>query len=493
MRKTRRGPDPARPVSRAVIPRRLNVARAGGLLFGVELVGAVVAFASTVYFASALGATLLGIFFLFEALLSTVATVADFGLRGAVEKRISEGREAAELLAAALLLKLAFLGALAVVALAARDPIAAYVGADVAPLLVVAAVLYELSALTVHVLRGELRTEETALLYLLRLLTYVAVAVSLVQLGYGARALIYGLIVSYAAMLVVGAARISVGLARPSIDHFRSLVSFAKFNGIWALGGYVYNTMDLLVVGFFLSQAHVAGYELAWRVTVMVGLVGGVVSETLFAQLSAWRTAGESDRIRRTLRDGLTASLFLVVPAFAGTLLLAPEILGFVFGPEYAIAAGALVILMGEKIVAGVNNVFDAAVRAFDRPDVGAYATVGSLVLNVLLNVALVPRFGLVGAAAATTIAMAANTVVLGWALRRMTTLSFPAPELGACLGAAVAMALVLAALATVMPVTTTVALFAHIGVGGVVYLLVVLASPTLRGKALTVGARFIG
>ncbi|WP_114576077.1 polysaccharide biosynthesis C-terminal domain-containing protein [Saliphagus sp. LR7] len=476
-----------------MIPRRLNVARAGGLLFGVEVVGAVVAFASTVYFASALGATLLGVFFLFEALLSTVATVADFGLRGAVEKRISEGREAAELLAAALLLKLAFLGALAAVVLAAREPIAAYVGADVAPLLVVAAVLYEFSVLTVHVLRGELRTEETAALYLLRLLTYVTVAVALVRLGYGAEALIYGLIVSYAVMCLVGVSRISVGLARPSIDHFRSLIAFAKFNGIWALGGYVYNTMDLLVVGFFLSQAHVAGYELAWRVTVMVGLVGGVVSETLFAQLSAWRSAGEEERIRRALRDGLTASLFLVIPAFFGALVLAPEILGFVFGPEFAIAAGALAVLMGEKVVAGVNNVFDAAIRAFDRPDVGAYATVGSLLLNVALNVALVPRFGLVGAAAATTIAMVANTVVLWWALGRLTTLSVPVPELGACLGAAVAMAVVLVGLETLLPVTTTVALFAHIGVGGAVYLLAVLASPTLRGKALTVGTRFIG
>ena len=493
MEEKRRGTDPVRPSSRTAVPKRLNFARAGGLLLGIELFGTVVGFLSTVYFATELGATRLGVFFLFEAVLSTLATVGDFGIRGAVEKRISEGTAPGQILGAAILLKVGLIGALGVVVVLFRGPINGYVGADVALLLVVTTLLYELSTLTVHVLRAELRADETAVLYFLRLVTYVVVAVGLLQIGLGVWALLYGVVAGYVVLLVAGAARVSTRPAVPGREHVRTLIDYAKFNGIWGLGGHVYNTKDLLVIGFFLSSAHVAGYELAWRVTLMTAVVGGVVANTVFAQLSAWNASGEVDAIRTTLRDGTTAALFLVIPAFAGVALLSEELLGLVFGPEYVLAAAAFVVLMGEKVVAAVNVVLDAAVRAVDRPDIGAGATVVSLTLNVGLNLLLVPRYGLVGGAAATGLAMLVNTVLLGWFLRRIVPVEFALTDIGWSVGAAGAMAGTLVALNTVVPVTTLPRLLGHVLLGGVVYVGVVLLSPSFRRKIRANVARLGG
>lgn len=487
---TRDADRPVESVGRPTMPRKLNFARAGGLLLALELVGVVVGFGSTVYFAGALGATALGVFFLFEAVLSTLGTFADFGINGAVEKRISEGGDADAILAAALLLKGGLLLGLVALVVPFRGVVNGYVGARVVVPLLVAAVLYQLSMLTVHVLRAELRADETAVLQFLRLATYVVVAVALVQFGAGAMALVYGLVAGYVVLLAAGVVRMETGLARPSVRHLRTLVDYAKFNGVWGLGGHVYNTMDILVVGLFLSGAHVASYELAWRVTVMTGIVGGVVANTVFAQMSAWDAGGERERIAPTVRDGLAASLVLVIPAFVGVALLSEQILGLVFGPEFLLATAAFVVLMGEKLVAAVNNVFDAAVRAVDRPDVGAYATVASLTLNVVLNFLLVPRYGLVGAAAATGTAMAVNTLVLGGFLRRIVPLSFPTGVVAWCAGAAAVMGGVLVVAGTVAPATLP-GLVAQVLLGGVVYGAVVLASPSLRAKLLTTVRQF--
>ncbi|WP_241692908.1 lipopolysaccharide biosynthesis protein [Haloarcula limicola] len=484
------GDHDAEIVGRPTMPRKLNFARAGGLLLALEVVGVVVGFGSTVYFAGALGATALGVFFLFEAVLSTLGTFADFGINGAVEKRISEGEDPDAVLGAALLLKGTLVLGLTALVVPFRGAVNAYVGANVVVPLLLAMVLYQLSMLTLHVLRAEMRADETAALQFLRLATYVVVAVALVQFEFGAMALVYGLLAGYVALVVAGLARMSTRVARPSVGHVETLVDYAKFNGIWGLGGHVYNTMDLLVVGFFLSGAHVAGYELAWRVTVMTGVVGGVVANTVFAQMSAWDAAGQRDRIAPTVRDGLLASLVLVIPAFVGVALLSEEILGLVFGPEFLLATGAFVVLMGEKLVAAVNNVFDATVRAVDRPDIGAYATVASLSLNVVLNVLLVPRYGLVGAAAATGTAMAVNTLVLGGFLRRIIPLSFPTGAVAWCGGAAAVMGGALVVAGTVAPATLP-GLVAQILVGGAVYVAVVLASPSLRGKLRSTVRRF--
>ncbi|WP_277541517.1 oligosaccharide flippase family protein [Haloarcula laminariae] len=470
------------PVGRPTMPRQLNFARAGSLLLGLELVGVVVGFGSTVYFASALGATALGVFFLFEATLSTLGTFADFGLNGAIEKRISEGADPGAVLSAGLVLKGVLLVALAAVVVPLRGPIDAYVGTAVVVPLLVAMALSQLALLSMHVLRAELRADETAVIQFLRLATYVVVAVALVQFGAGPRALIYGLVAGYLVMLVGGAVRVSTRPTRPTMRQFRTLLDYAKFNGIWGLGGHVYNTMDILVIGLFLSSAHVAAYELAWRVTVMTGVVGGVVANTVFAQMSAWDASGQRDRIAATVRDGLLASLVLVIPSFVGVALLSDRILGLVFGPEFLLATVAFVVLMGEKLVAAVNNVFDATVRAVDRPDIGAYATVASLSLNVVLNFLLVPRYGLLGAAAATGTAMAINTAVLGLFLRRVVPVRFPVGPVGWCVGAAAVMGGVVVAVGSLLPESLP-ALVGQIAAGGVVYGLVVLASPTLRTK----------
>jgi O-antigen/teichoic acid export membrane protein len=463
----------------------MNLARASGLLFGVELLNTALGFLSTVYFARELGATLLGVFFLFEATLYTMATVVDFGLRGAVEKRISAGTDPARMFGAGIALKLVLVAVVGVAVLAARDPIAAYVGADLALELVAVVVVFEFSMLCVHVLQGELRAGQTAVLHLARSLTYVVVAVTLLQFGFGVRALVYALLVSYSLLLVTAAARLNTRVARPGWRHVRSLYDYAKYNGIWGLGGHVYNWMDVIVIGFFLSQAAVGAYELAWRLTTMAVMFSTVFAKVLFPQLSAIEAYGARDRLSDLLSGAITASLLLVVPAVVGVAVLAEPILGVIFGPEYVIAAAAFVVLSGEKLAQAVNLVFDKGIQALDRPVYGAAATIVSLSLNIVLNVVLVPRFGLVGAAAATLASVVVNTVLLGVFLGRLVPVRFPVRDIGWLVVSSLVMGVVLVGATNVIAVETPVALVAAIGLSAVVYGAAVLVSPSLRERVL--------
>jgi len=461
----------------------MNLARASSLLFLVELVNTAIGFFGTVYFARELGATLLGVFFLFEATLYTMATVVDFGLRGAVEKRISAGEDPARMFGAAVVLKLLLIGVVSAIVLALREPIAGYVGADLALELVGVVVAFELSMLVVHVLQGELRVGQTAILHFLRSLTFITVAVALLQYGYGVRALVWALLLSYTVLLIAGSLRLSTPLARPSKYHLRSLYDYAKFNGIWGLGGHVYNWMDVIVIGVFLSQAAVGAYELAWRLTTTAIMFSTVFARVLFPQLSAWQADGATEKIRDLLSDAMTTSLLLIVPSVVGVAILGREILGVVFGPEYAVAAAAFLVLMIEKLPQAVNLVFDKAIQAFDRPKYGAVATVVSLSLNVVLNLLLVPRYELLGAAVATLLAVVANTAILGYYLAGLTTVRFPVRDVAWTVVAALGMGAVLVGVTRVLAVDTPTTLLAAVAVAALVYGAGVVAAPPLRGK----------
>jgi O-antigen/teichoic acid export membrane protein len=464
----------------------MNVAHASSLLFLVELLNTAIGFFGTVYFARELGATLLGIFFLFEATLYTMATVVDFGLRGAVEKRISAGEDPGQMFGAAVVLKLLLIVVVSALVLAIRDPLSGYIGADLTLELVGVVVAFELSMLVVHVLQGELRVGQTAVLHLLRSLTFVVVAVVLLEAGYGVRALVWGLLVSYTVLFVGGSLRISTPLARPGTSHLKSVYDYAKFNGVWGLGGHVYNWMDVIVIGIFLSQAAVGAYELAWRLTTTAIMFSTVFAKVLFPQLSAWQADGAVGKVRDALSEAMTTSLLLIVPAVVGVALIGREILGVVFGAEYAVAAAAFLVLMIEKLPQAVNLVLDKAIQAFDRPKYGAIATVVSLSMNVVLNLVLVPRYGLVGAAAATLLSVTVNTLLLGYYLRRLTTIRFPVWDVGWMVAAALGMGGALLALTRVLPVETPGALLAAIALSAVVYGVGVLAAPPLRGKVVT-------
>ena len=463
----------------------MNLARASSLLFGVELLNTALGFFGTVYFARELGATLLGIFFLFEATLYTMATVVDFGLRGAVEKRISAGDDPAQMFGAAVVLKLLLIVVVSALVLAVREPLAAYVGTDLAVELIGVVVAFELSMLVIHVLQGELRVAQTAVLHFLRSLTFVAVAVALLQYGYGVRALVYALLISYTVLLVGAVLRLSTPIARPGRRHIRSLYDYAKFNGIWGLGGHVYNWMDVIVIGFFLSQAAVGAYELAWRLTTTAIMFSTVFARVLFPQLSAWQADGATEKVRDLISDAMTVSLLLIVPSVVGVAVIGREILGVIFGLEYTIAAAAFLVLMIEKLPQAVNLVFDKAIQAFDRPKYGAIATVVSLSMNIVLNVLLVPRYGLVGAAVATLLSVVANTAILGYYLGRLTTVRFPVRDIGWTVLAAAGMGLGLVGLTEVFAVDTPLALIVAVGGSAVVYGGGVLAAPPLRAKVV--------
>ncbi|MDZ7745945.1 MAG: oligosaccharide flippase family protein [Halobacteriales archaeon] len=115
--------------------------------------------------------------------------------------------------------------------------------------------------------------------------------------------MVYALLVSYT-VLLVGRKPSTVDAAGPpgKYDTFRSLYDYAKFNGIWGLGGHVYNWMDVIVIGFFLSQAAVGAYELAWRLTTTAIMFSTVFARVLFPQLSAWQADGAIEKVTRPRR-----------------------------------------------------------------------------------------------------------------------------------------------------------------------------------------------
>lgn len=463
----------------------MNFARSSLKLFFAKSVGSIISFLGITYFARELGAAQVGIFFLFEAILGLLTIPADFGLNGAVEKRISEGESSGSFLSSAILLKPIPIAIIILIIIVMRPLLDQYIGGEVALLLALAIVLQEIARLSVFVLRGELRVGETAVLRMLRQVTWVGVGFVLVSEGFDAIGLIYGLLSGLFVMAVWGWYKCSTSLSYPSRVHAYSLIEYGKYNLISSVGGYVYNWMDVAVLGLFVPQSQVGAYEIAWRISSVVILFSTAIAETIFPQISAWDSSDAKSNIGTTISNAITPSLAFVIPSFFGVLVFSREILGIIFGSEFTIAWVVLIILMGEKLFQAVHKILGRGLQGVDRPDLAAYATISSIFVNLALNIILIIQLGITGAAVATMISFALNTVIHGHFVSKFVDIEIPYLELGWLVLSSASMAVILMTIQRFIVIDNTFRLATVIAIGAATYGIVALSNHTLRRKLL--------
>lgn len=438
-------------------------------------------FLGVVVFARLIGAGELGVYFLFLAVIGICSIAADFGINAAVKKRISEGEAGGEHLTAAILLKLGFLVAVSGLALLFGEYLTEYVGANVVGLLILTLFVQQYAKLMVVTMHGELRVGETAHIEVVERVVWLGLGTLFVSLDPRAVALIHAYVLAAASKLVLAWIRKDTTVGVPRVEHVRSVFDYSKFSVISSVGGYLYSWLDVLIIGYFLAPNFVGAYEVAWRLTSFVLLLSRSVSKTIFPQISEWSVENATEHISAVISRATLAALIFSVPAFFGVLVLSAELLGYLFGAEYVIASAALVILMFEKVFQSVHKVWGYSLQAIDRPDQAAVAATISIVVNVALNLALVPRFELVGAASATAASFLLNTALHAYYLKQSIPLRIEWYKTAWCVLASTLMFGVVYALSVAWPIDSLVRLLLFVAAGAVTYFAIVPLYSPLR------------
>ena len=176
--------------------------------------------------------------------------------------------------------------------------------------------------------------------------------------------------------------------------------------------------IDVLMIGFFHEEADVgvysAGSSIARFLLIFLASTMPVVA-TLAAEAAGRGTPHEIARLQRTTTRWM---LFSTGPIAAGLLLYPTEAITLLFGHEYSGAASSLRILVAACLVptlAGPTGLFLDALGKTRRTLVIVFIRV---LANILLNLLLIPRFGIAGAALGTLGAVVV-AVALQWNLLR--------------------------------------------------------------------------
>jgi len=463
----------------------MDISRSTLRIFGAKLANAVLTFLGLVYFAKVLGSAELGVFFLFQLTLELLSILGDGGIRFAVEKRLSEGERPSEVLGTALVAKVLLLGLVSLLVIVASPILEDFIGAPIALLLALGVWVHEAGRLMLRVLMGELKVGSTAELRLAQVIVWVGLGSILVARGMGATGMIISFIAGWGVVFLWGYSRKSTAIGVPSIERFRSLFDYSRYSVISYLSGYVYNWMDLAVIGLFLTTSAVGRYEMAWRVGMFITLLSTSLGETVFPQFSEWDATQKQSSIERILPNVVIASVVLVVPALFGGIALSETVMGVLFGEEFVAASLALVILLGERVVFAFHTILGRALLALDEPRLAAKASTLTVVLNLGLNLALVPSYGITGAAIATLVSSLLNGVLHGIYLSRYIAIGWNWLELAWIVIASVGMFGAVTAITKFLHIGSIPILLLVVGIGGAVYFVLLNSYRPMRRKLL--------
>ena len=189
---------------------------------------------------------------------------------------------------------------------------------------------------------------------------------------------------------------------RPDFSLVRRFAGLSLRAYSSALLIYLVLRFDLLMVQYFKGPSDAGQYSVAVNLGEMVLLIPTVVGMILFPRLSAMtdRRAQRGFTIRTAAWMGV-ASIGLVLPS----MIVAGTAIRVLFGDAFSPAVPAFVWLLPGLVCLSVHSILMAYFLAIGTPKRTLLGPLVGLVMNLVLNLFLIPQFGFVGASIASTLA----------------------------------------------------------------------------------------
>lgn len=430
-----------------------------------------IGFLSTMYFAHAVGADVLGAYFLFLAYFGIFSLVADGGLGGAAVKRISEGEEPDAYFSTFFVLRSLLVTATVLLLIVFRNY---FVDLNMSGVLI-----WLLLALTVSIFHGAIaygvagsgKMGIFTTCVFIDNVSRVIVQVAATILGYGVAGLAGGVVAGLLISALVEVRFFNLHFVRFGWRHLRSLTSFSFWLFLTSSGYLVFTYADTVMIGYFMENADVGVYRVVLQLTLAATFTTHAMLQTLWPKVSRWGKTKETGLIEKSLTRAITYSLVLAVPVLAGGILLGDRLLYFFYGAQFERGYTALVLLLFVQVVNVFQYFFTTYLNALDRQKDAFWVTAIAASANIVMNAILIPMAGIAGAAIATLATMVLNAVLAGTALSGLIKIRVESSSLLNILAASLVMSLLILGYRMLVPLSSIWLTLVPVILGAVVFI----------------------
>jgi O-antigen/teichoic acid export membrane protein len=288
---------------------------------------------------------------------------------------------------------------------------------ELEPLIQLTAVCYPFIAIQKAVLgtlNGFRRMHLYAFLNIIQNVTVVAASVALVLLF---RMGVMGAVIGFVVPTVLIGILCPV-LIRDCIGLDASLLNFPALHATTVFGFYVVlgnsvgflNTqIDSILIGYYMNPAEVGIYAVAVLLAQTLTLIPSAVQRVTAPVTATLYGEGNIEGIRKLIFSTMKKS-FLVSVSIAVLIIISGQyLITFLFTKEFLLSYFPLLILILGYTICAPFMAVGATLSSIGKVHIPFRINVICGILNVVLNILLIPRFGLNGAALSTAVTLTVN------------------------------------------------------------------------------------
>ncbi len=280
-----------------------------------------------------------------------------------------------------------------------------------------------------HVFQAEMRFRFLTLINVAAAIAQILVTLLLLFLGLDLKGVFWGLY-SSALVAILPLAYFSIKRHGFSINrhtwlHLRELAGFSTIIFAGSIAVLLDQRIDLIFVAHFLDNQDVALYDYVLKFALLFVLFGGSISRVTYPRFTK-AFASASEDVSHLFGFSLNFTFFFLTSAALVFFMHAGKIIDLLLPSFYTqLVPYLLILLVGvipKAVVTSVGTLFTAR----GMPSVSAWVNWLILTVNVLLNLLLVPRLGLYGAAIATTTSFLLKPLIMLRLIAQKLKLTYP-------------------------------------------------------------------
>lgn len=244
------------------------------------------------------------------------------------------------------------------------------------------------------------------------ILRLIAIIIFLVILKQG----IFGAVVSYVLAVVGGTLFVILFIRKIGKITLCYNLRLFKDSTVYGLKAYFGNIiqffnyrLDMFLVAIFLDPAAVGFYSIAVGIAETFWMLPGAIAAVLFPRISSLNSAEANN-----LTPGIARHTFFIIFVLSLILaFLAKQLIKTLFGSLFLPSVMPLLILLPGIIALGGAKTLTADLAGRGKPQFGTYASFASLAVNIPLNIWLIPKWGISGAAFSSSVAYIIATLMV--------------------------------------------------------------------------------
>jgi O-antigen/teichoic acid export membrane protein len=162
---------------------------------------------------------------------------------------------------------------------------------------------------------------------------------------------------------------------------------------------------DILMLGYFQGEESVGKYNVAFRVATVVSIVLVSINAIATPKFAELYTQKNFEGLERFVKQSTKLIFWLTLPVILIIVFAATPILSL-FGSEFMTTKTALLMLIFGQFISAISGSVGYLLQMTDNQSIHKNILISATIINMILNLILIPLYGLNGAAFASMLSM---------------------------------------------------------------------------------------